>query len=162
MSSDSFFQEQPVQSPTWVVMGQLTRDAPPRPLPDKPLLASPFDQACQSFGLSQTITYGRLPGGLVMLNWPLNGNDWHHGLERAFAADESAEPVLFLEMQEHSRRFAEALIEVSNGWLSLGEAFPSDSGSPGPAFAAMPYWRGGRRLIGRETVIEQDLSLIHI
>ena len=60
-------------------------------------------------------------------------------------------------MREHSRRFAEALIEVSNGWLSLGEAFPIHSGSPGPAFAAMPYWREGRRLIGRETVIEQDL-----
>ena len=157
MSSDSFFQEQPVQSPTWVVMGQLTGDAPPHPLSDKPLLASPFEQACQSFGLSQTITYGRLPGGLVMLNWPLHGNDWHDGLDRAFTTEGSAESGLFLEMREHSRRFAEALIEVSNGWLSLGEAFPSDSGSPGPAFAAMPYWREGRRLIGRETVIEQDL-----
>ena len=22
---------------------------------------------------------GHLPGGLVMLNWPVDGNDWHHG-----------------------------------------------------------------------------------
>jgi len=157
ISSESFFEDQPVQSPTWVVMGQLTSDAPPLPLPEKPLLASPFEQACQSFGLGQTITYGRLPGGLVMLNWPLHGNDWHHGLQRAFAGVGSAEQGLFLEMQKHSHRFAEALIEVSNGWLSLGQAFPSDSGSPGSALAAMPYWREGRRLIGRQTVIEQDL-----
>ncbi len=155
--SESFFQNQPVQSPTWVVMGQLTSVAPPRQLPEKPLLPSPFELACQSFGLGQTLTYGRLPGGLVMLNWPLHGNDWHHGLERGFGAEGTAEPGLFREMQEHSHRFAEALIEVSNGWLSLGQAFPSDSGSPGPSLAAMPYWREGRRLIGRQTVIEQDI-----
>ncbi|NDD69905.1 MAG: FAD-dependent oxidoreductase, partial [Synechococcaceae bacterium WB9_4xC_028] len=84
-------------------------------------------------------------GGLVMLNWPLHGND------------PAQEAELFQEMQAHSLRFAEALIEASGGWLQLGDAFPAESGSPAPWLAAMPYWREGRRMIGRDTVIEQDL-----
>jgi hypothetical protein len=91
LKSEGFFREQPVQSPTWVVMGQLQSDRPlaahasgvdPNGTPL--LLPEPFKEACAAFGLERTISYGRLPGGLVMLNWPLHGNDWHRGLERAF------------------------------------------------------------------------------
>ena len=60
-------------------------------------------------------------------------------------------------MQAHSLRFADALEEATGGWLQRGDAFPADSGSPSPCLAAMPYWREGRRMIGRQTVIEQDL-----
>jgi hypothetical protein len=98
-----------------------------------------------------------LPGGLVMLNWPLHGNDWHWGLERAFSNDPAQEAELFRDMQAHSLRFADALVEASGGWLQRGDAFPANSGSPAPWLAAMPYWREGRRMIGRQTVIEQDL-----
>ena len=161
--SDRFFKEHPVQSPTWVVMGQLQSD---RLEPDptlginpngKPSLPKPFKQACEAFGLERTITYGRLPGGLVMLNWPLHGNDWHWGLERAFNNDPAEGAELFCEMQAHSLRLAKALDEASGGWLSLGQAFPAKSGSPVPWLAAMPYWREGRRMLGRATVIEQEL-----
>jgi hypothetical protein len=123
----------------------------------RPRLPAPFEQACQTFGLERTISYGRLPGGLVMLNWPLQGNDWHWGLERAFTGDPTDEAELFEEMQAHSLRFAAALEEASGGWLQLGDAFPADAGSPAPWLAAMPYWREGRRMIGRHTVIEQEL-----
>ena len=157
LSSEPFFREQPVQSPTWVVMGQLQSDAPAPELAEKPRLPAPFEQACEAFGLERTITYGRLPGGLVMLNWPLHGNDWHWGLQRAFSGDALQEAELYREMQEFSLRFAKALEEASGGWLQLGEAFPAESGSPAPWLAAMPYWREGRRMIGRQTVIEQDL-----
>jgi hypothetical protein len=154
LDQEDFFSNQPVQSPTWVVMAQLHSDAmPSRPLPLRP----PFAQACEAFGLERTITYGRLPGGLVMLNWPLHGNDWHHGLERAFAGDARQETELNAEMQDHSLRFTAALEDASNGWLKLGEAFPPESGSSAPWLAAMPYWREGRRLQGRHTVIEQEL-----
>ncbi len=161
--SEPFFQEQPIQSPTWVVMGQLSGDRlaadPARGIdPDgKAPLPAPFEQACAAFGLERTITYGRLPGGLVMLNWPLHGNDWHWGLERAFAGDPAQELELYADMQAHSLRFAEALREASGGWLQLGHAFPPEAGSPAPWLAAMPYWREGRRMVGRQTVIEQDL-----
>jgi hypothetical protein len=157
LNTEIFFREQPVQSPTWVVMGQLHGDALAPGLPEKPRLPAPFEQACEAFGLERTITYGRLPGGLVMLNWPLHGNDWHWGLERAFSGNASEETELYREMQEHSLRFAQALEEATGGWLHLGDAFPADSGSPAPWLAAMPYWREGRRMVGRTTLTEQNL-----
>ena len=164
LQSEGFFREQPVQSPTWVVMGQLQSDqllADPAsgmdPNSTSMLMPEPFDQACAAFGLERTISYGRLPGGLVMLNWPLHGNDWHRGLQRAFDADPRAEQKLMAEMQAHSLHFADQLQRCSDGWLKRGEAFPQEAGSPAPWLAAMPYWREGRRMIGVKTVIEQDL-----
>ena len=163
LNSEAFFRHQPVQSPTWVVVGQLQSDhlqadsARGIDPAGRPQLPAPFEQACECFGLERTLTYGRLPGGLVMLNWPLHGNDWHWGLERAFGGDPQQEEDLYEEMQAHSLRFAEALREASGGWLQLGQAFPDESGSPAPWLAAMPYWREGRRLVGRATVLEQDL-----
>ena len=168
LERDPFFQRQPVQSPTWVVMGQLD---PRRTLPEHPAaLPAPFEQAAAAFGLEKTITYGRLPGGLVMLNWPLHGNDWHQGLDRAFSGDPAAEAALNREMQAHSLAFAEALQSASGGWLRCGTCFPSHdqlqaaaaSGQPaplqGPApLALMPYWREGRRLKALSTVVEGDL-----
>jgi hypothetical protein len=157
LEHDPFFQEQPVQSPTWVVMGQLRSDTMPLDPARATALAAPFAQASAAFGLERTISYGRLPGGLVMLNWPLHGNDWHGGLGRAFSGADAAEAELTREMQAHSLRFAAALQEASDGWLSLGEAFPEHAGSSAPWLAAMPYWREGRRLLGQHTVIEQEL-----
>ena len=162
LSTEPFFRDQPIQSPTWVVMGQLQSDQLGDPLQQVDQssgsrLPAPFQGACDTFGLEKTITYGRLPSGLVMLNWPLHGNDWHRGLERAFLADASQEALLFSEMQQHSLSFADALRKASDGWLQLGQAFPSSAASPAPWIAAMPYWREGRRMIGRTTVIEQDL-----
>ena len=162
LSTDPFFRTQPVQSPTWVVMGQLRSDRLPdapdrRAHPGGSPLPDPFRGACETFGLEKTITYGRLPSGLVMINWPLHGNDWHHGLERAFLGDTSEEAALFTEMQSHSLSFTEELSKASDGWLELGHGFPSSAASPAPWLAAMPYWREGRRMVGRTTVIEQDL-----
>ena len=162
LSTDPFFRTQPVQSPTWVVMGQLRSDRLPdqsdrRAHPGGSSMPDPFRGACESFGLEKTITYGRLPSGLVMINWPLHGNDWHHGLERAFRGETSEEIALFTEMQSHSLSFAEELSKASDGWLQLGHGFPSSAASPAPWLAAMPYWREGRRMVGRATVIEQDL-----
>lgn len=161
LASDPFFQRQPLQSPTWVAIGQLqAARSCPRPGGDLPV---PFEQATAAFGLERTITYGRLPGGLVMLNWPLHGNDWHTGLERAFSGDLPAEAELFRAMQEHSLHFGHALEKASEGWLQLAGLFPDHSahGAQGltgsSPLALMPYWREGRRLRGLSTVLEQHL-----
>ena len=168
LEGDPFFQRQSVQSPTWVVMGQLAPDGPP---PDRLIapLPAPFEDATQAFGLEKTLTYGRLPGGLVMLNWPLHGNDWHGDLERAFGSQlnrrqqRAAEMELYADMQRHSLRFAELLADVSGGWLQPGRAFPTalearQGAMEGEqALALMPYWREGRRLIGQTVVLEQHL-----
>lgn len=156
LQTEAFFKQQPVQSPTWVVMGQLQSEALPAAAAPRPL-AAPFELASEVFGLERTINYGRLPGGLIMLNWPLHGNDWHQGLERAFSADPAEQAALAAEMQAHSLQFAGALEQASGGWLQLGHAFPAEAGSPAPWLAAMPYWREGRRLLGRSLVLEQHL-----
>jgi hypothetical protein len=161
LNTDPFFQRQPVQSPTWVAIAALQ---PGRCCPDpgRPLTA-PFTQASQAFGLERTITYGRLPGNRVMLNWPLHGNDWHIGLERAFSGDEAAEADLFAAMGEHSLAFGRALEEASDGWMRLSGLFPRAADGTGEELtgssplALMPYWREGRRLVGLTTLIEQQL-----
>ncbi|MFZ0407253.1 MAG: FAD-dependent oxidoreductase [Cyanobium sp.] len=169
LERDPFFQRQPVQSPTWVVMGQLSADAPPSALGAAAAPPPPFAGATEAFGLEKTLTYGRLPGGLVMLNWPLQGNDWHGGLARAFPAvqgdarQRAAEAGLDAEMQRHSLQFAGVMAELSGGWLQPGRAFPSALDARNgalegdQALALMPYWREGRRLVGETVVLEQHL-----
>ncbi len=161
LDQDPFFVAHPLQSPTWVVMGQLGAEA--HPAAGSSTLPAPFEQADQTFGLERTISYGRLPGGLVMLNWPLNGNDWHgHGLE--LLGSKAADGPIGAAMQAHSLSFARALEQASNGWLRPAACFPEtttgNGGSAlgGPsALALMPYWREGRRLVGRTVVLEQHL-----
>jgi hypothetical protein len=172
-----FFRQHPLQSPTWVVIGQLAEPDPralqpltPQPPAAPPKLAEPFAGACDAFGLPRTLRYGRLPGGAVMLNWPLNGNDWHADLERAFGPASAAEfPGTPLEadlaaaMREHSLDFARQLEAASGGELRPGGLFPGREAALAgelegcEALALMPYWREGRRLVGQELVLEQHL-----
>ena len=151
LENETFFQRQPVQSPTWVVMGQLHGELAQQHLNAIP--RAPFQCSTANFGLEKTVTYGRLPGGLVMVNWPLKGNDWHNGLGRAISADAQERADLAHEMQHHSKDFLAALSECSGGWIAPGNAFPGED----PSLALMPYWRESRRLIGRTTVTERDL-----
>ncbi len=158
LEQEPFFRNQPVQSPTWVVLGRLGSGVCPRGV----VPAAPFERATERFGLERTLTYGRLPGGLVMLNWPLHGNDWHGDLGRAFRNDPGAEALLYQEMQAHSLAFVRALAEASAGWLEAAGVFPAPDGCAtalkgGSPLALMPYWREGRRLVGQALVLEQDL-----
>ncbi|MFN7678319.1 MAG: FAD-dependent oxidoreductase [Cyanobacteriota bacterium] len=173
LSRQPFFARQPVQSPTWVIMAQLQAPDSPDPLLCQPVgegqslgaLPAPFSEATRRFGLERTLTYGRLPGGLVMLNWPLAGNDWHHGLERAWSTTVPPGEVcaeLAAEMRAHSRAFAEALMAISGGRLGRAAVFPSAQAAEGALeggedLALQPYWREGRRLVALETVLEQHL-----
>ncbi|MCP9858250.1 MULTISPECIES: FAD-dependent oxidoreductase [unclassified Cyanobium] len=177
LARDPFFQQQPVQSPTWVCLGQLDERGETAASDREawqhspPSLDAPFARATEAFGLERTLTYGRLPGGLVMLNWPLHGNDWHHGLERAFteqvacgaAEAEAAERDLNDAMRDHSEAFAATLRQASGGWLGPAAVFPSQEEAMagrldgGESLALMPYWREGRRLVAQELVLEQHL-----
>lgn len=166
LESEAFFQRQPVQSPTWVVLAQWNRQ---QPLPaDPPSPAAPFREATQAFGLERTLSYGRLPGDLLMLNWPLHGNDWHEGLQRAFGDDlergaGTDEAELNRAMQAHSLAFLGELQRASGGAITPAAVFPTGAqASAGAlqghqALALMPYWREGRRLVGHSLVLEQDL-----
>lgn len=171
LDSEPFFQDQPIQSPTWVWLGQLGEGAAPEGPRDPPQPQGPFAGSCTAFGLERTLTYGRLPGGLVMLNWPLHGNDWHGGLQRALASGRSAaafpadavEAELAAQMRAHSGAFAQALAVASGGRLQGAPVFPDASAAAvgalegNQSLALMPYWREGRRLVGLEVVVEQQL-----
>jgi len=170
LQSQTFFQNQPVQSPTWVVMAQLREEESllqrSGDLPSGLHPVQPFTEATARFGLQRTLTYGRLPGGVVMLNWPLSGNDWHEDLARAFDPATPAGEVradLAADMHAHSRAFAQALITISQGGLVPASVFPGPAEAAAGALtgshdlALMPYWREGRRLLAMETVIEQHL-----
>ncbi|MFM8525552.1 MAG: FAD-dependent oxidoreductase [Cyanobacteriota bacterium] len=158
LQSDPFFKEQPVQSPTWVAIARMGQG----PCPEGHPLTQPFAGATERFGLETTLVYGRLPGDLLMLNWPLHGNDWPQGLQRAFGTV-AERTELEKEMREHSRHFRRALQGASGGWLQPARLFPDRAqASQGDLegdqeLALMPYWREGRRLIGRALVREQDL-----
>jgi hypothetical protein len=180
LAADPFFQRQPLQSPTWVAMARLAVSdpvasslppaAPAAEGPPATALPPPFEGACDRFGLERTLHYGRLPGGAVMLNWPVHGNDWHGGLERAFAATTvadfpatSCEADLAAAMREHSLAFARALGQASGGALRIEGLFPTATAARAGALegpeplALMPYWREGRRLRARDLVLEQHL-----
>ena len=163
LNAEPFFQRQPVQSPTWVAIGRLR--APDQPAAGLPL-PDPFSGATDAFGVERTLSYGRLPGDLAMLNWPLLGNDWHEDLAGLFNGtpeqQQSWMAALAPRMQQRSLDFAEALRHASGGALELAAVFPTPDHRgrdlEGPsALALMPYWREGRRLVGLETVIEPDL-----
>ena len=170
LQSDPFFQRQPVQSPTWVAMAQLQPERFKAPGPagltrSTGPLPAPFTGATDRFGLERTLSYGRLPGDLVMLNWPLHGNDWHQGLDTLLvgSAQQQASQleILAASMQEHSLAFARALEEASAGALTPAQVFPTpgqgDALLGASPLALMPYWREGRRLLGLVTVVETDL-----
>ncbi len=169
LEQDDWFRANPLQSPTWVVMGQLSAEARPGSMPAPGVgtvgsLPPPFSAATEAFGLERTISYGRLPGGLVMLNWPLHGNDWH-GDGLALLELDAADGAIGAAMQEHSLAFAAALEQASSGWLTPGSCFPVPGQGHGgrlalegpSALALMPYWREGRRLVGHTVVLEQHL-----
>ena len=152
LGEEPWFRQQPVQSPTWVMLGQLDTRSVVRqrhPLPQ------PFTGAPDGHGLERLLRYGQLPDRLVMLNWPQQGNDFHYELERAVAGKEQQQ-ALAMEMQVHSRAFLQALQTATGDALTPAAHFPTAAGGHS-AMALMPYWREGRRLKGMAVATEGDL-----
>ena len=152
LRDEPWFRQQPVQSPTWVVLGQLDARAV---VQQRQPLPQPFTGAPAGHGLERLLSYGQLPDRLVMLNWPRQGNDFHDNLERA-VADKEQQQVLAMEMQAHSLAFLQALRVATGDALTPAAHFPTATGGRS-AMALMPYWREGRRLKGMAVVSEGDL-----
>lgn len=95
---------------------------------------------------AQMLSYGRLPDGYRMINWPIAGND--------FYAD-------YLDMSPEERRqaFEQAklltfgfiyFIQHELGYTPIGiadDVFPTEDGLP-----FFPYFREARRIAGRDTM----------
>ncbi len=148
----------PVQAPTWVVILQDYGDSqasiisPPSRLPVSP---SPFASAWNNHGADKFLNYGRLPGELFMINWPIHGNDYGRELGRLVESDASRKQF-WQEAYQHSLDFAYYIQSQLGQRYGLAKnIFPHSLGEG--AFALHPYYRESRRLEGIVTITEQDI-----
>lgn len=148
-------QRYPVQAPTWVVLmrdfGEVVAPEIPAAPHDDP---SQFTGAWDNYGAEQFLNYGRLPGGLFMINWPIRGNDYGENLGRLIETEEMRREFL-QECRWHSQNFARFIQNQLGRRYGLAPGlFPS---SPHSSFALHPYYRESRRLVGLTTMREQDI-----
>ncbi|MBN3923356.1 FAD-dependent oxidoreductase [Nostoc sp. NMS4] len=151
---NSLTQRYPVQAPTYVVIMQDFGEAVAPEIPAAPNYnPSQFTGAWDGYGAETFLNYGRLPGGLFMINWPICGNDYGEGVGRLIESDVSRGEFI-QESRWHSQNFAHFIQKQLGVRYGLAEkVFPHAS----TAFALHPYYRESRRLVGLTTVREQDI-----
>ncbi|NJO93374.1 MAG: FAD-dependent oxidoreductase [Hydrococcus sp. RM1_1_31] len=149
-------QRYPVQSPTWVFLLQdyENSSSPPIPsLPSLPVSHSSFKDAWTNHGAEKFLNYGRLPGDLFMINWPICGNDYGEDLGRLIASETSRREFL-QEAYNHSQNFAYFIQQELGQRYNLAQSiFPHFQTS----FAFHPYYRESRRIKGKVTITERDI-----
>ena len=165
---NSLTEKYPVQAPTWVVLmqdfGELAAPEIPAPPHDDPVQ---FASAWDNYGAEQFLNYGRLPGGLFMINWPQCGNDYGEGVGRLIESPLSQYQFL-QEARWHTQSFARYIqTQLGRRYGLANLIFPSIKGERqekftgyslgGGAYAMHPYYRESRRLVGITTVREQDI-----
>ena len=98
------------------------------------------------------LSYGRLPNGKVMINWPINGNDYYvNSIEQS----EEERQRLFEKAKLKSLQFLYYL-QTELGFNTYGLAddeFPTDDGFP-----LLPYHRESRRIHGITTLTVNHLA----
>jgi FAD dependent oxidoreductase len=155
----------PVQAPTWVFLMKDygdSKDAPEiSPYPLRPLSSSPsqpYKGAWDNYGAEKFLNYGRLPGGLFMINWPIAGNDYGEKLGRLIESETAKEEFLE-EAFWHSYDFARFIqIELGDRYGLAENIFPNPKiASLNSSFAFHPYYRESRRLQGLVTITERDI-----
>lgn len=158
ISPNELTQRYPVQAPTWVVILKdfdPAEDAPEIPLPPhyNPEL---FAGAWDSYGAQMFMNYGRLPGDLFMINWPIYGNDYGEGVGRLVESPEQRQQFL-QEALWHTQGFAHFIQTQLGSRYGLADHIFPHSRTGGGAYALHPYYRESRRLQGLVTVLEQDI-----
>ncbi len=154
-----------VQAPTWVAIMQdfgagVARPEIPAPPVDNP---DRFSDAWKDYTPEQFLNYGRLPGGLLMINWPIRGNDYGEGVDRLIGSETSRQEFL-QESLWHSQSFARCIqMQLGRRYGLAENIFPisnignQQNSSLLSSFALHPYYRESRRLRGISTVREQDI-----
>ncbi len=148
----------PVQAPTWAVIMQDFGEpgAPEILAPPQEDLAQ-FAGAWDGYGPEQFLNYGRLPGGLFMINWPQCGNDYGEGVGRLIESSSSRRQFL-QESRWHTQSFARFIqTQLGRRYGLADQVFPTTHSLGGGAYALHPYYRESRRLVGLVTVREQDI-----
>ncbi|MEG3968287.1 FAD-dependent oxidoreductase [Microcoleus sp. T2B6] len=164
-ASNALTQRYSVQAPTWVAIMQdfgkgaagPEIPAPPVDNPDR------FIGAWDGYTPEQFLNYGRLPGGLLMINWPIRGNDYGEGVDRLIKSETSRQEFL-QESLWHTQSFARFIQTQLGPRYGLAQnIFPistidnQQNSSLLSSFALHPYYRESRRLRGISTVTEQDI-----
>ena len=147
----------PVQAPTWVVMMQDFGEEERQEIAAAPNQDfSMFAGAWDDYGAEKFLNYGRLPGGLLMMNWPICGNDYGKEVGRLIESEASKSEFL-QECRWHSQNFAHFIQNQLGDRYGLAEQVFPEYRNPHTAYALHPYYRESRRLVGLTTMREQDI-----
>jgi hypothetical protein len=154
-------QTYPVQAPTWVAIMQDFGEGVVAPEIPAPPIHNPdrFIGAWDNYTPEKFLNYGRLPGGLLMINWPIRGNDYGEKLDRLIGSGTSQQEFL-QESLWHSQSFTHFIqAQLGRRYGLAANIFPtSHTKNPkNSAFALHPYYRESRRLEGISTIREQDI-----
>ena len=101
------------------------------------------------------ISYGKLPNGLYMVNWPIHGNDY-------YLNDVCESPVRRKKLEEEAKQKTLRFIyymqhELGADTLALANIYPTSDQLP-----LIPYYRESRRFYGIVTFNINDLRLPYV
>lgn len=113
------------------------------PLNDSTAQQKPWNQ-------HMMMTYGRLPNGKYMINWPMSGNDF-------YLNDVDLTPAQRMEVEKQAKakslRFLYFMqTELGMDTLGMADEYPTTDGLP-----FFPYYREGRRFEGRVLFTLNDI-----
>lgn len=102
----------------------------------------PFEKGQTLWSPEMMLSYGRLPGGDIMLNWPIEGNDFYANiidatLEERYEAIRQAKNKALGYLY-----FIQTALGFKNYGIAEGE-YPTEDGLP-----LIPYYRESRRIDG--------------
>ena len=108
-------------------------------------------EGCNPGGTDAMLSYGLLPGGDVMLNWPINGNDAYMNLVEA--GKEERDSLLKVAKRISLGYLYYIQTELGHPELGIAEGvYPSADGLP-----LIPYHRESRRIHGRTRFTVNDV-----
>ncbi len=144
----------PSQAPTWVVIMQEFEGAIAPIIPAPPNYnPTKYTHAWADYGQTEFLNYGRLPGNLLMINWPRHGNDYAEGVQRLVESETSKQQFLQQSLW-HTQGFAHFIqTQFGRKYGLATNIFPVSGG----AYAIHPYYRESRRLVGINSITEQNI-----
>lgn len=115
-------------------------------------LNHPSDKTAPIWSPGMMLSYGRLPGGRIMLNWPLDGNNFYAEMADATPAQRDS----LVELAKNHTLGYLYFIQHELGYRNIGicyDEYPTEDGFP-----MIPYHRESRRIKGIVRLNETDLA----
>lgn len=122
----------------------LYRNCCDNPLADNRGGVNPMGQ--QLWSPDMMLSYGRLPDGHIMLNWPVCANDY---FAEYLDMDDAARAEVIRKAKLRTLGYV-YFLQHELGYTNLGiadDVYPTEDGLP-----FYPYWREARRIAGRDTM----------